>query len=324
MSHAAAAPRWVLSSIAFSLSSVTAVSVALALHALIDDPLLSALFAAAGVLLDVYKYLAWPLAAALIAARRTATAAVILMTAVALSGVSGWATFDRLHSALVGGKLEYAAIQAQRIEDLRAAQLADKQLFDALVAERISVQQQSAALRARGMATKAHELESTALPRIAADAQLVRERQEETSVQITALLAKPPKAAGLTEAAALLLAVGFALALETVPAALLIAARQARDAEETQARTAETGLETLETPETAAKTDASSLELCGDDAELLQALLQKTAKTPAGQPVRLKEFARSARIGNLRAAQIFRVATEVGALRRTTVGYVAG
>lgn len=323
MSHAAA-PRWVLTSIAFSLSSVTAVSVALALHALIDDPLLSTLFAVAGVLLDVYKYLAWPLAAALITARRTVTAAVIVITALALSGVSGWATFDRLHSALVGGKLEHAAIQAQRIEDLRTARVADMQLLDALAAERISVQQQAAALRERGMATKAQELESTALPRITGDAQLVRERLDAASVQITALLATPPKAAGLTEAAALLLAVAFALALETVPAALLIAARQAREAAETQTRTAETDSETLETPETAAKTDSRTLELCSDDAELLQALLQKTAKTPAGQPVRLKEFARSARIGNLRAAQIFRVATEVGALRRTTVGYVAG
>ena len=49
------APAWVFTSIACALSSVTAVSVALAMFALIDDPILAALFAGAAVLLDIYK-----------------------------------------------------------------------------------------------------------------------------------------------------------------------------------------------------------------------------------------------------------------------------
>src|SRR5690606_38455237 len=48
-----------LTAIALGLSSVTVVSVGLAMFALIEDRQLAALFAIAAVLLDVFKYLAW-------------------------------------------------------------------------------------------------------------------------------------------------------------------------------------------------------------------------------------------------------------------------
>src|SRR5574344_2088642 len=119
------APTWVFTSIACALSSVTAVSVALAMFALIDDPILAALFAGAAVLLDVYKYLAWPLALAALSARRFVAAALLALTALSLAGVSGWATYDRLMHAIIGSRAEHQAIQEQRITDLEQARSAD-------------------------------------------------------------------------------------------------------------------------------------------------------------------------------------------------------
>lgn len=113
------APTWVFTGIACALSSVTAVSVALAMFALIDDPILAALFAGAAVLLDVYKYLAWPLALSTLLGRRFAAATLLALTALALAGVSGWATYDRLMHSIVGSRAEHQAIQVQRMFLLR-------------------------------------------------------------------------------------------------------------------------------------------------------------------------------------------------------------
>ncbi|AAO57472.1 hypothetical protein [Pseudomonas syringae group genomosp. 3] len=60
--------RWLLLAIAIALSSVTALSVGIAMSTLIADPLLAAVFATAAVLLDLYKYLAWPIALGMLAA----------------------------------------------------------------------------------------------------------------------------------------------------------------------------------------------------------------------------------------------------------------
>ena len=50
----------VLACLAFALSSVTAISVAMTVYSLIDDPFLRFVFAGAAVLLDIFKYIAWP------------------------------------------------------------------------------------------------------------------------------------------------------------------------------------------------------------------------------------------------------------------------
>lgn len=54
--------NWVVALIAVLLSSVTAMSVGMAMFTLIDNLFMAMVFAGAAVVLDLYKYLAWPLA----------------------------------------------------------------------------------------------------------------------------------------------------------------------------------------------------------------------------------------------------------------------
>lgn len=341
MSTTLAAPRWAFTAIACALSSVTAVSVALAMFALIDDPILALLFAGAAVLLDIYKYLAWPLALTSLLGRRFVAAALLALTALALAGVSGWATYDRLMHSIVGSRAEHEAIQVQRIADLEQARAADQQLIAGLAAEADSTRAQAETMRARGMVTRALEMEASALPRIADQRDQARQRLDAASLELTELRASTPKGAGLPLEMATLLCLGFALALEIVPALLLSVVRgsfsaptapavaetaieaisdNAQGAPETQETAVETEISTAETPEPAA---SESPAVQAENAELLQKLLTLASETPAGERVKLKEFAKTHRIGNLRAASIFSVAAEIGALQKTTTGYLA-
>jgi len=338
MSVAVVAPRWVFTAIACTLSSVTAVSVALAIFALIDDPILAALFAGAAVLLDIYKYLAWPLALTSLLGRRFVAAALLALTSLSLAGVSGWATYDRLMHSIIGARAEHQAIQVQRITDLEAARTADQQLIAGLAAEADSVHAQAETMRARGMVTRALELEATALPRIASQHDRARLRIDASSLELTQLRASTPKAAGLPLELATLLCLGFALALEIVPALLLSAVRgsfsapavaetaieSASDNTQGAMETKETVLETeISSAETPAAAAAESPAVQAENAELLQKLLALASETPHGQRVKLREFAKTHRIGNLRAAAIFAVAAEIGALKKTATGYAA-
>ena len=335
------APTWVFTGIACALSSVTAVSVALAMFALIDDPILAALFAGAAVLLDVYKYLAWPLALSTLLGRRFAAATLLALTALALAGVSGWATYDRLMHSIIGSRAEHQALQAQRIADLEQARTVDQQLIASLAAEADSTRAQAEAMRARGMVSRALELEASALPRIADQREQARQRLDSASLELTQLRASTPKAAGLPLELATLLCLGFALALEIVPALLLSVVRSsiaapaanqvAETAQEAVVDNAQDAQETLETrlatessgSETAEAGELESPAIQAENAELLQKLLVQAAETPAGERVKLKEFARTHRIGNLRAAAIFQVAADVGAVIKTPTGYAA-
>lgn len=340
------APRWTFTTIACLLSSVTAVSVALAMFALIEDPVLALLFAAAAVLLDVYKYLAWPLALASLSARRFAAAGLLMLTAVALAGVSGWATYDRLMGSIIGSRMQNEAIQSQRIADLEAARTADRQLIASLDAEVSSTRAQAEAMRLRGMVSKAQDMEAVVLPRIADQRDKARERLDQASLELTELRAKPSKVSVLPLELAVMLCAGFALALEIVPALLLSVVRRfpapavasparapvagecapeaAIENVPVSLETRETGPETQpDTPETEEPTVSQAPVIQAEDAALLQKLLALSAETPRGQRVKLREFAKAHRIGNLRAASIFQVAADVGALQKTATGYAA-
>lgn len=341
MSAPFAAPRWAFTAIACALSSVTAVSVALAMFALIDDPVLALLFAGAAVLLDIYKYLAWPLALSSLLGRRFGAALLLAATALALAGVSGWATYDRLMHSIVGSRAEHQAIQVQRIADLEQARADDQQLIADLAAEADSIRVQAEVMRTRGMVTRAFELEASALPRITDQRDLARKRLDAASLELTQLRASTPKGAGLPLEMATLLCLGFALALEIVPALLLSVVRGSFFAPTAPAVT-ETTIEAAtgnaqgaqKTQKTALETEASTAETLdgvapespvvqAENAELLQKLLTLASETPAGERVKLKEFAKTHRIGNLRAASIFSVAAEIGALQKTATGYLA-
>lgn len=221
-----------LTAIALGLSSVTVVSVGLAMFALIEDRQLAALFALAAVLLDVFKYLAWPTALQLAGNGRLASAGLMIACALVLAGVSGWATYDRMMSSIIGSRAQQHAIQQQRITDLEQARAADLQLTAQLTAEAASIRAQAEAMRSRGMVTRALELETSALPRIAEQRDQARQRLDTASLELTQLRAAAPKAAGLPLELATLLCIGFALALEVVPALILSAVRRQPQAAE--------------------------------------------------------------------------------------------
>lgn len=299
-----------LTVLAVALASVTAVSVGLAILALIEDRLLAALFAGAGVLLDVFKYCAWPLALHMLTVGRRALAALLVACALVLGMVSGWATFDRMMSAMLAGHAQHQAIQEQRITDIEAARRDDQIRLAALDAEARSVLEQAAALRERGMASPARALQSSEMRRLDDQRDQARARLEASSLELTALRSQPAKAASLPLSIATLICLGFAAALEIVPALLLSAVRS--PAPETRA----------DDRETVPETDGNS-PLNEGDAELLRRLLESTASAGSGAKVAVRDFARSARISNTRAGLIFRAAENLGAIRKTPTGYVA-
>lgn len=302
-----------LTTLALALSSVTVVSVCMAVGALIQEPFLMVLFASAGALLDLVKYLAWPLAAWLVLAGRRWLAGALMACALALAGVSGWATYDRFMTAILGSHSEALAIR-QRIGDIEAARAQDIERLDALNADERSTQAQLSALRERIVVSRSLDMERVTLRRLDAQREQLQRRLDDSSRELAELRAKPTRAAALPLELATLLCAGFALALELVPALLLTAVRgvagqkQPENAPETQPETTETQ------PATAATGDNT----------LLQTLLRSVAQTEPGTPVVLREFARAERIGNARATQAFRAAVELGALQRTDGGgYVA-
>ena len=295
--------------IAITLSGVTVISVCFAIGALIQDPFLMVLFAFAGALLDLAKYLVWPLAAWLVLAGRRWLAAALMACALALAGVSGWATYDRLMTAILGNHGEALAIQ-QRIADIEAARALDMERLHALDADERATQAQLSALRERIVVSRSLDMERVTLRRLDAQRDQLQRRLEDSSRELAELRSRPVRTAALPLELATLLCAGFALALELVPALLLTAVRgvsgqkQPENAPETQPETTETQPATAPTADNA----------------LLQTLLRSVAQTEPGTPVVLREFARAERIGNARATQTFRAAVELGALRRTDGG----
>ncbi|MCS4061712.1 hypothetical protein [Pseudomonas putida] len=314
-----------LVAIAFLLSSVTAISVALAMYALIDDKRLALLFAAAAVLLDVFKYLAWPVA---IRVLRGTTAVLTIACAVMLSVVSGWATYDRLMTSISVSKATHEAMTTERVAALTdlaqkdsalIAQL-DKEIFDASV--------QANDLRARGMVSKALELEESVSTRSAAQRAQAIARINAGSLEIAHIKSGVAKASNLPPMLAQFLCLGFAMALEIVPALILAGVRNARrsgthvvasSAIETPLLDSEVTGMTQGVPETP-KTGETLLDT---NEEILKTLVAQVETLESGTPIRLKDFAKASRIGNLRAGEIFREAVSLGAIRKTTIGYVA-
>lgn len=169
MHHLQQHHRWPLLAMVAALAGVTATSVALAIAALIDNTLLAVLFASAAVVLDLFKYVAWPLALGLLAARRTVCALLMMACALALGVVSGWATYDRLMSSIITSRAEHQARHEQRQADLVEQRDADAARIEQLDSEAAAVHHQANALRERGMVTRALELEAAAMARIDAE-----------------------------------------------------------------------------------------------------------------------------------------------------------
>lgn len=325
--------RWPLLAMVAALAGVTAASVGMAILALIDDTRLAVLFATAAVVLDLFKYAAWPLALGLLAMRRVLCALLMMGCALAWGGVSGWATYDRLMTSIVSSRAEHQALQVQRLTDLEELRRADAARIEQLDAEAVAIRQQAGALRDRGMVSRALELEATALVRIDAERERAMARRDAASQELTALRSQPAKAAGLPLEVATLLCLGFAAALEIVPALILSALRPASTAAEPLAAgESETvtvqqecteepaGTMTQERPETAQ--DKACSEECVADSALPEPLLQLIASTESGTKMAVRRVAKELRIGSDKATKLMQKAAGMGVLNKTDAGYV--
>lgn len=319
MQHLQQRHRLPLLAMVAALAGVTATSVALAIAALIDNTLLAALFASAAVVLDLFKYVAWPLALGLLAMQRTLCALLMMACALALGGVSGWATYDRLMSSIVTSRAEHQARQEQRRLDLVEQRNTDAARIEQLDAEAVVVHQQASALRDRGMVSRALELEAAALARIDAERDRAQVRRDLASQELTALLARPTKTAGLPLQLATLLCLGFAAALEIVPALILSALRPSPALEYAPAAETAKQEQPKERRQERAVTDQETAAIDGLPAELLQLIGSKES----GTKVAVRQVAKVMQIGSDKATRLMKKAAEAGLLSKTAAGYVA-
>lgn len=210
---------------AWALSSVTVVTVCLAVYALVDNKRLALLYAGAFAVLDLVKYLLWPTAREAVTSGRRWSAAALLGAASVLAIGSGLATAERFTSALQARTAQQQA-HDQRHADLLATRAAAERELTQLDSEAEAVRSEANALRARDIATPALALENAGMARIDAQRSAARERLDSTNRELAELQAQAlPVAlpADLTP----LLGIGLALALEIIPALLLTLARPA-------------------------------------------------------------------------------------------------
>ncbi|CAD5377309.1 conserved membrane hypothetical protein [Pseudomonas sp. OF001] len=205
-----------LTVIAVALSGVTAASVGSAVFKLISDPVPAWMFAGAAVLLDAYKYMAWPRADALIKEQRPALASLMIGFSLLLAGVSGWAVYDRLDNAMAKRSAESKAVAEQRIRDLEAAREVDHARLRALAADADLVRRQAAALTDLTRISKAAELAAAGKAQVDKERGEILARLDASSLELTRLRSMP-EPAKLPPLATLLLCLGFAFSLELVP-----------------------------------------------------------------------------------------------------------
>lgn len=307
----------VLGCLAFSLSSVTAISVAITVFSLIDDPYLRYIFAAAAVLLDVFKYLAWPVAMRLLSEQSRLAAAGLLFCSVTLGAVSGWATYDRLAGSINASKALHGALNGARTEQLTTLIKKDSDFLKSLDEAEKKASAESAVLRDRGMVTKAQELESAAHERTDTQRQVAMERIKANSREIAEIQATPGKASTAPALLVALLCAGFALSLELVPALILsILPRK------TKVEVVQGGDVAIPSPimESVPKTEQNH-ELMSNNS-LLDVLLKKATELPAHSQIKVKDFALENRVGNLKACQTFKKAEELGVIYKTNHGWI--
>ncbi|MFG0862796.1 hypothetical protein [Pseudomonas sp. CJQ_13] len=213
----------VMYAIALLLASVTAVSVSLSVYALLENKIFALLFSFAAVLLDLFKYLAWSVVARLVSKLAVAG---IMFCAVILGGVSGWSTYDRLHTSINDSKQQVTAMVQERVVFLKERVASDAALLKRLDTDSDSFKKQAGELRSRGVVSKALELEEVSGARITSERNSAIERMNVSSLEITHIESSSSKASSLTPLLTNFLCLGFSLALEIVPALILLAVRE--------------------------------------------------------------------------------------------------
>ena len=307
----------VLACLAFALSSVTAISVAMTIFSLIDDPVLSVIFAGAAVLLDIFKYLGWPLAMRLFNQQRLFFSTAVCACVVTLGAVSGWSTYDRLIGSITASKAKQQAFQGGRVDHLAALVKEDSDFIETLEANERHTRSESSDLRAKGFVTKALELESASLGRIDTQRQSAMDRIQTNSLEIAEIHSSNAKAASIPAILAALLCAGFAVSLELVPALLLSVLTSQKDQAEQVEKIAE--------PSIVSDHDSEHTRVSRGmvpTKHLLDALLQLAASLPHHSKIKVKAFAIDNRIGNLKACAIFKEAEALGVVKKTHSGYL--
>ncbi|KIY16920.1 hypothetical protein [Pseudomonas amygdali] len=345
--------NWIVALIAVLLSSVTAMSVGIAMFTLIDNLVMATVFAGAAVVLDLYKYLAWPLAIGAWIHGKKISAVLMVMTAITLGAISAWATYDRMYSSVTASHSRYvsAQIKVSQLKSQQATQLDRLKLVDA---ETRSMSEQARLLRERGMVTKAQDLDALAISSAADQRQRILDSVDAIAKEVSDQQAYPVPSASLPAVLLTMVCAGFALALEIVPALLGAALRAGNKYNNGNGSVAEStlmpclgesGVETeppalttvaIAEPVTlatglearitlpVAMTTGQQQDLFGtDDSRLMQTLISMTQSTKPGTPIKVRDFTAAARVGNRRTIKLFHAAMEVGLLKRTSVGYVA-
>ncbi|MDD2038754.1 hypothetical protein NP572_19485 [Pseudomonas putida] len=306
-----------LGCLAFALSLVTAISVAMTIFSLIDDPMLSVIFAAAAVLLDIFKYIGWPLALRMLQEGRRLFATTICVCVVTLGLVSGWSTYDRLMNSIEASKAKHVAQTDGRLAQLNYLIKKDSDFLESLrmAEERLDLGAND--LRAKGMATKAQDLESATFERIDKQRIAAMQRMDSSSVEITDIRSSVAKAASIPVILAVMLCAGFALSLEIVPA-LLLSTLSTRGIEKNHLIQDFTD----KAPDRGNKNTKNSDTIKEVHSPLLIALIKKAESFPSYSKIRVKEFASENRIGNLKACALFKEAEIIGVIKRTNNGYL--
>ncbi|MFI7837797.1 relaxase/mobilization nuclease domain-containing protein [Pseudomonas asiatica] len=161
--------------------------------------------------------------------------------------------------------------------------ISGRQLKRSRLAEK-KLESESADLRARGMATKAQELESATFDRLDKRRLAAMARLETNSTEMVDIRSSIAKAASIPAALAAVLCAGFALALELVPALLLSFFSSARLEMDRIERTAAVPAMQIKGTD---RTDTST-ELARSS-DLLDVLLQQASSLPSQSKIRVKD-----------------------------------
>ncbi|WP_372029920.1 hypothetical protein [Pseudomonas kurunegalensis] len=305
--------------LAIGLAMVTAVSVALTIFSLIDDPMLAILFSGAAVFLDVFKYLGWPLAMRLVSQQRILYAGSVLICVVTLGMVSGWSTYDRLMSSIEVSQARQSALAGGRIDNLTSLIKKDSSFIEGLDEAQRKLFMESSELRARGIVTKAQELEASSLSRIDTQRAAAMERMKSNSLEVAEIRSSITKASSIPLLIAAMLCAGFALSLELVPA-LLLSVLQSQHIKIVH----EPALpHDFVSDDSGHMTDNAPSEVDPIAYDpLVTALLKKVSSLPANSKLKVKEFATENKVGNVKSCAAFKIVERLGAIRKTPSGYL--
>lgn len=327
--------RKILILLSLLLSSVTAFTTWFTFSSLLEG-LHGRFLAASAVIFDLYKYLAWPLAMALIAKSKKEMAGVVIISALLIHPITAWSTYSVFKNGVTASETRVLSFN-QQIAELTKTQEEAKARIISLNDDEKSVHEQASKLREAKIAAKALEFEQNQLTYINQQRQEAQQRAETATVQLTALLATPPTSTGIPTALANLLCIGFAFLLEIVPTIINCAIRPEKLAVTQIAEQENASTEPQKKPTTVTTTPVAAVitpVFQGEtvqhtvfskrsDEELFQRLRDITKTTQPGTPISIRDITTTFNVGNRRAGRLVETAISLGLMRKTAAGYVA-